>query len=59
VNSNRSHRPVPQPVQPPLSSAASADITAVEREIATLERRLKDVESELARLKSVREKARR
>jgi hypothetical protein len=37
----------------------SPENAVVEREIATLERRLKDVEAELARLKALREKAER
>ena len=60
VSSNRSRRPVPEPRHPlPSRTAALGDSNAVEREIAHLEQRLREVEAELARLKSARDKAKR
>jgi hypothetical protein len=60
VSSNRSQRPARTLRLLPLSrSHAPSDSTVIESEIAALEQQLKDVESELAKLKAARDKAKR
>ena len=59
VSSNRSHRSPPPRRPLPSHPSTFSDSNAVDREIAALEQRLRDVESELARLKVARDKAKR